>query len=99
MVIEERVRLAQCSTFQIGGEASFFIRAKEASDLKEVEKYIRDTGNSLVVIGGGSNTLFGDEGFDGVILKMEIPGIDVKEDHHSVLFVVGAGVEWDALVT
>lgn len=99
MVIEEGVSLAPLSTFRIGGKASVFIRVTSVTDLREAEKYLRDTGNRLSVIGGGSNTLFGDEGFDGVILRVEIPGIDIKEDHQSVVAIVGAGVSWDAFVS
>jgi UDP-N-acetylmuramate dehydrogenase len=98
MVIEEKVPLSPFSTFRIGGNASVFIRASSVADIKEAEHYLRDTGNPLSVLGGGSNTLFGDEGFDGVVLKIEIPGIDVKEENDRVIAVVGAGVPWDAFV-
>ncbi len=98
MVIEEEVPLAPFSTWRIGGKAAVFMRATSTSDLKEAEKYVRDTGNALSVLGGGSNTLFGDKGFDGLVLKIEIPGIDWKEDQGSVVAVVGAGVSWDEFV-
>ncbi len=42
--------------------------------------------------------MFADGGFDGVVLRVEIPDIDIKEDHASVVAVVGAGVLWDTFV-
>jgi len=98
MVLTENVLLAPYSTFRIGGVTPILIHAGSVAELKETEQYLRDTGNTLAVIGGGSNTLFGDQGFDGVVLKVEILGVDIKEDHASVVAVVGAGVLWDVFV-
>lgn len=99
MIIRERAPLAPLSTFRIGGEAAVLIHIEEPGDLKTAERYLRDTGNSFSVVGGGSNTLFGDAGFDGAVLKIEIPGIDVKEDEKGAVVVVGAGEGWDQFVS
>jgi UDP-N-acetylmuramate dehydrogenase len=98
MILKERVPLAQFSTFRIGGEAAVFMHARTSEDLKAVERYLRDTGNTLAIIGGGSNTLFADTGFDGAVLKMEITGVDLKEDENGVVAVVGAGEDWDGFI-
>jgi UDP-N-acetylmuramate dehydrogenase len=54
---------------------------------------------ALCVLGGGSNVLVNDRGFDGVVLQLNIRGIEVvEEDAQTVLLKVAAGESWDALV-
>jgi UDP-N-acetylmuramate dehydrogenase len=50
------------------------------------------------VLGGGSNLVVSDEGFDGLVATVDEFGIDITEDHRSHRVRVGAGVVWDELV-
>lgn len=53
----------------------------------------------LFVLGGGSNVVVADAGFPGVVLKISIGGIAQSETtQDKVIFVTGAGLEWDSLV-
>lgn len=94
MKIEEYIPLAPLTTFNIGGPARFFVRVRTVDELKESLDFARDKSLSTLVLGGGSNILVRDEGFDGLVIKIEIKGIAEKDG----LLVVGAGEEWDALV-
>src|SRR3989338_1972962 len=75
MTIQEKVVLAPYTTFRIGGEARFFIEAHSIEDVAEALAFAKAQALQLFVLGGGSNILVADEGFDGVVLALRIPGI------------------------
>ncbi len=106
MEIGENVPLAPFSTFHIGGPARYFARVESVADLKKAldlpagkAGFARDKHLPTLILGGGSNTLFADEGFDGLVIKIEIKGIEVEEQNkEEVLLIAGAGESWDDLV-
>ena len=62
--------LAQYTTIKIGGPASIFIKTEEPKEIIEVWRYCQKNGLSIFLLGGGSNLVFMDEGFPGVVLKL-----------------------------
>ncbi|MFC6647481.1 UDP-N-acetylmuramate dehydrogenase [Granulicella cerasi] len=94
--VEENVPLAPLTTFGVGGRARWFARATSEADVAEAVNWAAARGVPLFVLGGGSNLLVADEGFKGLVLRMEIGGIEAVGGGR---FVVGAGVEWDEFVT
>ncbi len=59
----------------------------------------RETSQKTYVLGGGSNTIFMDKGFDGLVLHILIPGIRCLDSNESnAVYRVGAGVVWDDFV-
>ena len=92
--IREGVGLAGYTTFGIGGRARYFVEAGSESDVAEAVRWAGERGLPLFVLGGGSNLLAPDEGFDGLVLLMAIPGI--AQD--GCVWDAGAGESWDALV-
>jgi len=100
MNIQKNISLAPFTTFQIGGPARFFARVQSVDALKEAFGFAKDlpaqAGKNLKVfiLGGGSNVLIDDAGFDGLVLKIELTG--VEEDGNT--FIAAAGESWDALV-
>ncbi|MEK7613240.1 MAG: UDP-N-acetylmuramate dehydrogenase [Patescibacteria group bacterium] len=95
MSIEEKVPLAPYTTFHIGGPARFFARVRSVEELRKSLDFARDTKLATLVLGGGSNVLIDDAGFDGLVIKIELRGI-TEEDS---MIIAGAGEEWDALVS
>ncbi len=94
VTVLEKVPLAEFTTFGIGGPARYFVEAKSEADVAEAVGWAAQRGVRLYPLGGGSNLLILDEGFDGLILKVGILG--VKQDGEA--FDVGAGEDWDAFV-
>lgn len=99
MLVQNDIPLAPFTTFQLGGAAKFFISIKTAEDLSHALEFCKKENQPLFILGGGSNTIFRDSGFPGVVLQMQIPGIrclDANDSH--TIFQVGAGVPWDHFV-
>jgi len=94
VTILENVPLGEFTTFGIGGPARYFVEAKSESDVAEAVGWAAERRMRMYPLGGGSNLLIPDEGFDGLILKIGIRG--VKQDGDA--FDVGAGEDWDAFV-
>jgi len=93
--IRENVPLAPLTTFQIGGPARFFAEATTPAHLAEAVTFAHQNALPLFVLGGGSNLLVRDTGFDGLVLHIQIRGITPLSDN---VFAVGAGEPWDAFV-
>lgn len=92
--IQEHIPLAPLTTFKIGGEARYLARVKNIEELAEALTFAEVKSAPVFVLGGGSNVLISDLGFNGLVIKIEIAGI---EEHNSTL-VAGAGESWDKVV-
>ena len=101
MIIVENISLAQYTTFKIGGKARFFCIVSNIEELKEAVIFTKDKNIPLFILGGGSNILISDEGFKGLVIKMELRGIEIIEDIHDVnkkSVLTAAGEIWDDFV-
>ncbi len=99
MYIEENVPLAPLTTFNIGGPARFFVRVQSLDDLREAIDFAKEKKLKVLALGGGSNTLADDVGFPGLVLKMDMLGVElIAGDGDSSILVAGAGESWDAVV-
>lgn len=99
MNIEENVSLKEFTTFRAGGLARFFCRAKSTAHLSEALSFAREKSIPVFVLGGGSNLLVSDHGFAGLVIKMEIMGMNFRENTDGTYQAeVGAGENWDAFV-
>jgi UDP-N-acetylmuramate dehydrogenase len=97
--IQENVPLAELTTFKIGGNARYFAEINSIDELVEAFEWVGDKGLSYFILGGGSNTIFSDEDYLGLIIKMNIMGFEViDEDESSSTIKVGAGEDWDETV-
>lgn len=98
MKIQENISLAPLTTFRVGGKARFFVDVESIQKLKEAVFYAEKNNLPIFILGGGSNILISDEGFDGLVIKISLDGIMWKEDGDFVFATVGAGVLWDVFV-
>jgi len=95
---QENVPLAPMTTLGIGGPARWFFAADSVDALREATAWAVRHGIPLFLLGGGSNVVIADEGFDGLVIGNRITGIDSSHDTGAVRLKVGAGQEWDPLV-
>lgn len=69
--VQEHIDLHPLTTFRVGGKARYFVEAKSERDVIEALTLAQERSLPVFVLGGGSNVLFADRGWDGLILKME----------------------------
>ncbi|MCX6137870.1 MAG: UDP-N-acetylmuramate dehydrogenase [Ignavibacteriales bacterium] len=98
VIIREHVKLAQFTTINLGGPASFFAECLSVDDVCEALAFADSHQLKIHVLGGGSNTIFLDEGFPGLVLKMGMGYVRSESDRNTVRFTAGGGVVWDDCV-
>ena len=98
MKVQTDVALAEWCTLGIGGPARWFQRATDESALQAALAWARDRNVRVHVLGGGSNVVFADEGFDGLVLQVDVRGLEQQSIGHRRVWVVGAGEPWDEFV-
>jgi UDP-N-acetylmuramate dehydrogenase len=98
MKIEKDISLKPYNTFGIDVKAKFFSEIDSEKKLKEILSIDEYRHLPRLILGGGSNVLFTKD-FDGLVLKISIPGIEIiNEDEETVTIKAGAGVIWHKLV-
>jgi UDP-N-acetylmuramate dehydrogenase len=97
--IQENVFLNKITTLRVGGKARYFTIIKNEDDLHEVLSFIKSRKLNYFILGGGSNLLFSDAGYGGLIIKNEIKGIKfIDKDNGHVSLEVGAGENLDEII-
>ena len=87
------------NTFKIDIKAKYFAEVKSIGEINEVLSLSEVKDLPILVLGDGANILF-TKNFDGLVIKIKIEGINVvDETKDSVILEIGAGEEWDDLVT
>ena len=94
-MIRQNVSLKDYSNYKIGGNASYFLEVKTKEDLieglrewQEIVKSLPDDEKKVFILGGGTNILFSDEGFKGLVIKDSIEIIELDGDR----VICGSGV-------
>ena len=90
------MRFADYTTLGLGGPARRFVRAATEEDLIEAAGKADADGEPLLVLGGGSNLVVADRGFDGTVVQVATAG--VRRGPEPGLVTVAAGEDWDAVV-
>jgi UDP-N-acetylmuramate dehydrogenase len=93
--ITENVPLAPMTTLGVGGPARYFTECKTENDVVAAVNFANAKGVDLFVLGGGSNLLVSDAGFNGLVAKIDLAGITIDENG---LIDASAGEDWDAFV-
>lgn len=98
--IKKNIKLADYSTFRIGGLAKYFVVVKSEDDFIVAIKWAKRRSKKIFILGGGSNILFSDKGFDGLVIKNEIKGMEiVGENEDSVIIKSYSGEAWSKMVS
>ena len=91
--------LANHTTFRLGGPARRFVEATIEKQLIDTVADCDSRGEPVLVLGGGSNVLIADEGFDGTVVKVATRGVRAEAaDCSGAQLEVAAGETWDDLV-
>lgn len=102
--IRENVPLAPMTTFGIGGEARYFVDAHTEEALVAALGFAEEKNIGVFILGGGSNILVADSGFDGLVIRIALKGVSIMElptemSGDAVLVTARAGEDWDEFVS
>jgi len=97
--LQRNVPLAPLTTLGIGGSAKFFVRAESVDDVRDSVSWATSLHEPLFILGGGSNLLISDAGFDGLVVQVALRGITIRDESADGATVyVAAGEPWDRFV-
>jgi UDP-N-acetylmuramate dehydrogenase len=97
--IQQNVALAPFTTLRIGGPARYFAEITTERELLEAVVFARERNLPAFVLGGGSNLLVSDSGFEGLVLHIALDGpIHFNRTGASIESTVAAGIEWNTFV-
>lgn len=91
---QKNVLLENYSTFEIGGRAEYFASVRDDSQLTEAIKFAGKKSIPFFILGGGSNTLFSDKGYNGLVIKIEAGNLKTEGDR----IIASAGLPLSMIV-
>lgn len=99
MKILENVSLSDHSTMGLGGAAKYLVIVETNMELLEALSWAQERKLQIMMIGDGSNIVWKDEGYDGLIIVNKIQRYETfNEDDVNYYITAGAGENWDTVV-
>lgn len=99
MHLRQNVSLAAYSTMRLGGPAAYLTEVTTTDEVEAAWKWAAERSLAVLTIGQGSNIVWRDEGFPGLVIVNRIPGYDeYVEDDLNHYLTIGAGENWDTVV-
>jgi UDP-N-acetylmuramate dehydrogenase len=93
--IQRDVPLAPLTTLGLGGPAKHFVRVETAPSLVDALGWAANENARVAVLGGGSNLIVPDAGYDGLVIQIGITDLEIRDDGR---IRAGAGVPWETVV-
>jgi UDP-N-acetylmuramate dehydrogenase len=100
-LIEENKVLAPFTTLGIGGPARWFMETTREDEIAAASAWATERRIPLFVLGGGSNLVVSDDGFNGLVVHIALRGVDagpVNGGSGKTIYRVAAGEDWDLFV-
>jgi UDP-N-acetylmuramate dehydrogenase len=101
MKISRNINLAEYTTMRVGGNANYLTEVSTLDELIESMQWAKDNKIKFFVMGGGSNTIFTDTGYSGLVIinKIKLKNkFEIINSSNDYLIKSGAGEKWDDLV-
>jgi UDP-N-acetylmuramate dehydrogenase len=83
MNIQENVKLAPCTTMKIGGPAKFFVEVGSEEEMVEALSFAKKNKLDFFILGGGSNIIVSDQGFNGLVIRMQSSAISDQKTENN----------------
>lgn len=90
--------LSQYTTLGLGGPARSFVTATSDEGLIQAVQAADAAGEPVLILGGGSNLVIGDDGFPGTVVHVATHGVTYDRTSGRVEVTVAAGENWDDIV-
>lgn len=100
MDVHQNIPLKNYLTMKLGGNARYMVDVTTPEELASAVRGAKQQNISFFILGGGSNVIAKDEGYQGLVIRNRIMGFEVIEDSaaHTVV-KIGAGENWDEVVS
>lgn len=99
MEIHTDIPLKNYTTMKLGGNARFMTEVRTPDEVQKIYQNAKTKKLPIFILGGGSNVIVKDDGFNGIVVRMRIPGFDiVSDDINNTTIKIGAGEIWDSVV-
>lgn len=99
MNILQNEPLKKHSTMRLGGNAAYFTEVMDRHELVDAISWAEQNNVPVTIIGDGSNIVWRDEGFPGLLIANKIARFEEQlEDNENYYVTVGAGENWDSVV-
>lgn len=99
MYILENVPLHNYSTMRLGGTAAFLTEINDKQQVVEAAGWAAERGLPLMMIGEGSNIIWDDDGYPGLVVVNKLSGITSSGDYDTGMYITAAsGENWDSFV-
>lgn len=96
LTIQENINLGELTTMKLGGNAKYITEVTNLKELRDALEFAKSENLPIFVLGGGSNTIVRDAGFDGLVLKNQFLGRKLlDENEKSKTFKLGSAENWD----
>ncbi len=96
--LQRNLPLARLTTLEVGGPAAAIATCATQEELLDALAWARQQGLETFILGGGSNLLVSDEGFDGLVIRLADDHLDFTAEGPAQLVKAGAALPWDRLV-
>jgi UDP-N-acetylmuramate dehydrogenase len=96
--VRSGVPIAGLTTLRLGGPARTLVEATSAAELVDAVRTADEAGEPVLLVGGGSNLVVGDDGWPGRVVLLRSRGVAVEAEGDTRTLTVEAGESWDALV-
>lgn len=91
---QQNVSLADYSTMGLGGQAAYLIEVEDRDGVAEAWRWAAGRELPVLMIGGGSNIVWRDEGFPGLVVVNKLRGFEIQD----TTVTIAAGENWDSVV-
>ena len=99
MDVHTNIPLRNYTTMKLGGNARFMTEVHTPEEIAEAIRNAKRQNVAWFILGGGSNVVVRDDGFNGIVIRNGIPGFDIIEQTASTTTIkIGAGENWDEVV-
>lgn len=99
MELKQDFPLQKFNTFGLDVRAGHFLEIKSTEEATDYFKNHHNRKEKTLILGGGSNLLFSENKYDGIVIKNNVPGIHVVKENEQFFWVkAGSGVLWHSLV-
>lgn len=95
---QTNILLKDYSTMRLGGPAKYLMDITSSVQIGPAIEWAGSRNLPVIMIGGGSNIIWTDAGFPGLVMVNKIPGFELQDQGEQVFLTIGAGENWDNVV-